>query len=69
MVVRTLTTSYSYSDAAVSNPIAAQHRSLTKAKLVDDLNEKILYRPGVIELVEKNIIPSDDVQQALKGAS
>lgn len=32
---------------------------LKRARLTDDLNEKIAQRPGPMELVEKNILPVD----------
>lgn len=41
---------------------------LKRARLADDLNEKIALRPGPLELVEKNIIPVDSsVKEAIKG--
>ena len=46
----------------------ANQKDLKKAKLVDDLNDKIAFRPGVIELVERNILPATEVlQEAIKG--
>ena len=46
----------------------ANQKDLKKAKLVDDLNDKIACRPGVIELVERNIIPANEnLQEAIKG--
>lgn len=43
---------------------------LKRARLADDLNEKIALRPGPLELVEKNIIPVDSaVKEAIKGRS
>lgn len=30
---------------------------LTRARLAEDLNEKLALRPGPLELVQKNIIP------------
>lgn len=43
---------------------------LKRARLADDLNEKIALRPGPLELVEKNIIPVDSaVKEAIKGSS
>lgn len=30
-----------------------------KARLAEDLSEKILHRPGPLELVKKNILPLD----------
>lgn len=42
---------------------------LKRARLADDLNEKIALRPGPLELVEKNIIPVDSaVKEAIKGS-
>ncbi|XP_072275124.1 myocardin-related transcription factor B isoform X1 [Pyxicephalus adspersus] len=41
---------------------------LKRARLADDLNEKIAQRPGPMELVEKNILPVDSsVKEAIKG--
>ena len=42
---------------------------LKRARLADDLNEKIALRPGPLELVEKNIIPVDSAvkEAAMKG--
>lgn len=55
-------------DTSAYDSIVANQKELKKAQLVDDLNEKIFKRPGVFELVEKNIIPADDtVAEALKG--
>uniref|UniRef100_A0AAY4BJC8 SAP domain-containing protein n=1 Tax=Denticeps clupeoides TaxID=299321 RepID=A0AAY4BJC8_9TELE len=44
---------------------------LKRARLADDLNEKIALRPGPMELVEKNIIPVDSSvkEAALKGTT
>ncbi|XP_064416858.1 myocardin isoform X2 [Latimeria chalumnae] len=39
-----------------------------KARLAEDLNEKILHRPGPLELVEKNIFPlNSSIKDAMKG--
>lgn len=41
---------------------------LKRARLADNLNEKIAQRPGPMELVEKNILPVDStVKQAIIG--
>lgn len=41
---------------------------LKRARLADNLNEKIAQRPGPLELVEKNILPVDSsVKQAIIG--
>ncbi|KAM4844660.1 myocardin isoform 2-T2 [Thomomys bottae] len=55
------------SAAERSIPTTAQMK-LKRARLSDDLNEKIALRPGPLELVEKNILPVDStVKQAIKG--
>ncbi|XP_069883034.1 myocardin isoform X2 [Dipodomys merriami] len=55
------------SAAERSIPTTAQMK-LKRARLTDDLNEKIALRPGPLELVEKNILPVDStVKQAIKG--
>ncbi|XP_048222626.1 myocardin isoform X2 [Perognathus longimembris pacificus] len=55
------------SAAERSLPTTAQMK-LKRARLADDLNEKIALRPGPLELVEKNILPVDStVKQAIKG--
>lgn len=41
---------------------------LKRARLADDLNEKIAQRPGPMELVEKNILPVDSgVEEDIDG--
>lgn len=44
---------------------------LKRARLADDLNEKIALRPGPLELVEKNIIPADSTvkEAVMRGIS
>ncbi len=52
---------------AVPSLQATQLR-LKRARLADDLNEKIAQRPGPMELVEKNILPVDSsVKEAIIG--
>ncbi len=52
---------------AVPSLQATQLR-LKRARLADDLNEKIAQRPGPLELVEKNILPVDSsVKEAIIG--
>ncbi|XP_008049704.1 myocardin isoform X2 [Carlito syrichta] len=54
------------SNAERSIPTAQM--KLKRARLADDLNEKIALRPGPLELVEKNILPVDSaVKEAIKG--
>lgn len=40
---------------------------LKRARLADDLNEKIAQRPGPMELVEKNILPVDSAEEIVNG--
>lgn len=49
--------------------IPTAQMKLKRARLADDLNEKIALRPGPLELVEKNILPMDSsVKEAIKGS-
>ncbi|XP_056405419.1 myocardin isoform X2 [Hyla sarda] len=55
--------------SAESSAQAAQMK-LKRARLADDLNERIALRPGPLELVEKNIIPLEStVKEVMKGNS
>jgi hypothetical protein len=50
--------------------LQATQMKLKRARLADDLNEKIAQRPGPMELVEKNILPVDSsVKEAIIGKS
>lgn len=71
------TTSNSKTDPVCSNLVASTaersiptaQMKLKRARLADDLNEKIALRPGPLELVEKNILPMDSsVKEAIKGS-
>ncbi|XP_075415292.1 myocardin isoform X2 [Tenrec ecaudatus] len=54
------------SSAERSTPSAQM--KLKRARLADNLNEKLALRPGPLELVEKNILPVDSaVKEAIKG--
>lgn len=44
--------------ASASSSLETQLR-LKRARLCEDLNEKLALRPGPLELVQKNIIPLD----------
>lgn len=46
--------------------LQAAQMKLKKARIADDLNEKIAQRPGPMELVEKNILPVDMGKKAMK---
>lgn len=48
--------------------LQATQLKLKRARLADDLNEKIAQRPGPMELVEKNILPVDSsLKEAIIG--
>ncbi|XP_018612850.2 myocardin-related transcription factor B isoform X2 [Scleropages formosus] len=55
------------SSESVAEPsLQATQLKLKRARLADDLNEKIAQRPGPMELVEKNILPVDSsVKEAI----
>uniref|UniRef100_A0A8C6X8B6 Phosphatase and actin regulator n=1 Tax=Naja naja TaxID=35670 RepID=A0A8C6X8B6_NAJNA len=54
-------------DSTAEESIQASQMKLKRARLADNLNEKIALRPGPLELVEKNIIPVDSaVKEAIK---
>uniref|UniRef100_A0A8C5QV75 Myocardin n=1 Tax=Leptobrachium leishanense TaxID=445787 RepID=A0A8C5QV75_9ANUR len=55
-------------DLAAEGSAQATQMKLKRARLADDLNEKISLRPGPLELVEKNIIPLESgAKEAMKG--
>ncbi|NWU84705.1 MYCD protein, partial [Onychorhynchus coronatus] len=57
-------------DSAAEGSIQSTQMKLKRARLADDLNEKIALRPGPLELVEKNIISVDSaVKEAIKGST
>ncbi|XP_075435743.1 myocardin isoform X2 [Ascaphus truei] len=55
-------------DSAAEGSDQAAQMKLKRARLADDLNEKIALRPGPLELVEKNIIPLEStLKETLAG--
>lgn len=52
---------FGLSDSAAEGSIQSTQMKLKRARLADDLNEKIALRPGPLELVEKNIIDRKSV--------
>lgn len=71
--VTDLTICFVYCTDPAASEGSATHREtptkLKRARLADDLNEKIALRPGPLELVEKNIIPADSTvkEAAMRG--
>lgn len=56
------------SETLAEPSLQATQLKLKRARLADDLNEKIAQRPGPMELVEKNILPVDSsVKEAIIG--
>jgi hypothetical protein len=56
------------SDSKAAPSLQEHQRKLKKARLVDDLNDKLLNRPGPLELVEYGILVSDtSLTEAIKG--
>lgn len=50
--------------------LQATQMALKRARLADDLNEKIAQRPGAMELVEKNILAVEQAaEEAHRGRS
>lgn len=58
-----------HADTPSEGPAQDSQTKLKRARLADNLNEKIALRPGPLELVEKNIIPVDSTvkEAAIKG--
>ncbi|XP_073516348.1 myocardin isoform X3 [Phyllobates terribilis] len=57
-------------ESSAEGSAQAAQMKLKRARLADDLNERIALRPGPLELVEKNIIPLEStVKEAMKGNS
>ena len=46
-----------YTETWAEPSLQAKQLQLKRARLADDLNDKISHRPGPIELVHKNILP------------
>lgn len=58
------------SETGAEPSLQATQMKLKRARLADNLNEKIAQRPGPMELVEKNILPVDSsLKQAIIGGN
>lgn len=58
------------SETGAEPSLQATQMKLKRARLADNLNEKIAQRPGPMELVEKNILPVDsNLKQAIIGGN
>lgn len=56
------------SETGAEPSLQATQMRLKRARLADNLNEKIAQRPGPMELIEKNILPVDStLKQAIIG--
>ncbi|XP_040212812.1 myocardin-related transcription factor B isoform X4 [Rana temporaria] len=61
-------TMWCYEETLAEPSLQATQMKLKRARLADDLNEKIAQRPGPMELVVKNILPVDSsVKEAIQG--
>lgn len=59
---------YCVSETQAEPSLQATQMKLKRARLTDDLNERIAQRPGPMELVEKNILPVESsVKEAIIG--
>lgn len=57
-----------FTDTTIDPSLHERQRKLKKARLADSLNDKLLHRPGVLELVQGNIIQTDGtLHQLIKG--
>ena len=52
----------------VDPSLAERQRMLKRARLADSLNDQLSHRPGPLELIQKNILHTDEnVERAVKG--
>lgn len=50
----------------VDPSLAERQRMLKKARLADQLNDHLSHRPGPLELIQKNILHTETIEQAVK---
>jgi hypothetical protein len=54
----------------VDPSLAERQRMLKKARLADQLNDQLSHRPGPLELIQKNILHTEEpIERAVKGIS
>lgn len=57
-----------YTETSAEPSLQAKQLLLKRARLADDLNDKISQRPGPMELIHKNILPvHSSLKQAIIG--
>ena len=57
-----------FADTTIDPSLHERQRLLKKARLTDSLNDKLSHRPGVLELVQGNILQTDGkLHQLIKG--
>ncbi len=57
-----------YTETSAEPSLHAKQILLKRARLADDLNDKISQRPGLVELIHKNILPvHSSLKQAIIG--
>lgn len=57
-----------FSDTTIDPSLQDKQRQLKKARLADDLNDRLSHRPGPLELIKGNILQTDEnFAQAVKG--
>ena len=57
------------SDTKIDPSLHERQRLLKKSRLADDLNDKLLHRPGPLDLIRENILQTEDdtFMEAVKG--
>lgn len=55
-------------DSTIDPSLQEKQRQLKRARLQDSLSERLVNRPGPLELVERNILPIDpQIDTAVRG--
>lgn len=59
-----------FSDTKIDPSLHERQRLLKRARLVDDLNDKLNHRPGPLDLMKGNILKTEDDKflEALQGS-